>query len=65
MFDQHRPTTNLVVNFDRLNVFPFLDGLGEIHHAQWNFYFADLKKEMLKSNFVVDYFLEMQHDCRT
>ena len=42
MFDQHRPTTNLVVNFDRLNVFPLLNGLGQVHHAQRHLHLADL-----------------------
>ena len=35
--------SHLIVNFDRLDVLPLLNGLGQVHHAQWYLHLTDLK----------------------
>ena len=41
----HLIKTYLVIHFDGLDVFPLLDSLCEVHHAQWHLHLPDLEQD--------------------
>ena len=46
----HLIKTYLVIHFDGLDVFPLLDGLCEVHHAQRHLHLPDLQQEVGHGN---------------